>query len=119
MKYALLYFETDDEIAKRTDPARADDYWAGWTAYMDMLARSGALQGGNALQPPDTRTLLRKTDGKRTVADGPFAETREELGGFVIVEADNLDSALDLAEGAPCAANGYVEVRPVLVPSQG
>lgn len=114
MQYAILYHETPGEVGKRgTD--EAPGYWAAWTEYMDMIRASGALVGGNALEPPNTATIVRAG----TVQDGPFPETREELGGFVIVEAAHLDAAIKIAEGAPCAkpGRGHVEVRPVLMPS--
>ncbi|MEM6762256.1 MAG: YciI family protein [Pseudomonadota bacterium] len=115
MQYALLYFESPTEYARRTGPD-AEDYWAAWTQYMELMTNRGVMRGGNALQPADTRTLVRTGPGGRVIEDGPFADAREELGGFVIIEAKDLDEALELAEAAPCASSGHVEVRPVLVP---
>ena len=116
MQYALLYYETTDEVAKRTRPSDAETYWAGWGAYMDLLSRSGSMRGGNVLEPAPAATHVKVQDGGRVVEDGPYADAREELGGFIIVEAANLDEALALAEGAPCARAGHVEVRPVYQP---
>lgn len=120
MQYALLYHETAAEAAKRADPAAADGYWAAWSHYIETLSKSGAMRGGNALQPAATGTTVRAGDGGRVVEDGPFADAREELGGFVIVEAQSIDEAIAFAEGAPCArpGAGRVEVRPVHTPSQ-
>lgn len=114
MQYALLYYETPQESAKRGSASDAEGYWASWTRYMEMLSSSGALQGGHPLEVPHTKTLVRHADGHRVIEDGPFPETHDELGGFVIVDANDLDAAVQLAEQAPCARAGHVEVRPVL-----
>jgi hypothetical protein len=114
MRYALLYFETPAEIAKRGSAEEAPAYWGAWSRYIAMLG--DALQNGAALQPPDMATNVRRTGGEVVIEDGPFADSREELGGFVIVEAANLDEAVKLAEAAPCAepGAGWVEVRPLV-----
>lgn len=114
MQYALLYFETPKEVARRTS-ADAETYWGAWTTYMGMMREEGVSQGGQALHPGQS-TVVRKTDAGRVIEDGPFAEAREELGGFVIVEVPDLEAACRYAEAAPCAAPGagHVEVHPVL-----
>jgi hypothetical protein len=114
MKYMLIYLESAEELRKREDPSQAEAYWGGWTAYMGAMAQSGVLMSGNGLQPPGVATTLRVVDGKRHVLDGPFADTKEMLGGYAIVEAADLDDALEWAARAPCASAGSVEVRPVL-----
>lgn len=114
MHYMLLFNETADEMAKRADPGEADAYWGGWTAYMGAIAQSGVLVSGNGLQPPEVSTTLRVMNGQRHVVDGPFADTKEMLGGYVILDAPNLDAALEWASRAPCATAGSVEIRPVL-----
>lgn len=119
MEYMLIYFETPAEIARRADPARAPGYWAAWTAYMSLLRESGAMRSGNALEPAATGTSVTVGGAGRVIEDGPFAEAREELGGYVIVDAPDLDAAIRLAEGAPCARAGRVEVRPVLNVQRG
>jgi hypothetical protein len=73
------------------------------------------LVGGNPLQAPETATTVRIKDGKRNVQDGPFADTKEQLGGFTILELPSLDAALDWAARCPAASSGAVEVRPVSV----
>jgi len=115
MKYALLYFEAPGEIAKRSSPEDAPAYWAAWTQYMETFA--GARQGGSALEPPAMATVVSKPGDEAVVEDGPYADSHEELGGFVIVEAENLDDAIAMAAGAPCAATGRVEIRPVYAAS--
>lgn len=112
MKYALLVYETADDFAARTDEARQGTYWAGYAAYSKSLGEAAA--GGAALQPTDTATTVRLRDGERLVEDGPFADTKERLGGMFLIEAANLDEALAHAARCPSAATGSVEVRPVL-----
>ncbi|MEM7694736.1 MAG: YciI family protein [Pseudomonadota bacterium] len=114
MQYALLYFETPTEYARRTGPDQ-DAYWGAWTTYMGMMHEKGVSQGGQALHPGQS-TVVRSAGADRIIEDGPFAEAREELGGFVIVDVPDLDAALTYAQAAPCAAPGagHVEVHPVL-----
>lgn len=116
MHYMLLFNETADEMGKRSDPTQADAYWGGWTAYIGAIAQSGAMVSGNGLQPPGVSTTIRVENGKRHVVDGPFADTKEMLGGYVIVDVADLDQALEWASRAPCATAGSVEIRPVLPP---
>lgn len=113
MQYALLYHETPAELA-RSETAEAPAYWGAWNAYMAAMAAAGIMRGGNALMRPQTATTLRIANGKWQVEDGPFADTKEQLGGFVIIEVTDLDAALAWAARAPCAAAGSVEVRPVM-----
>ena len=116
MHYMLLFNETSQEQGKRNDPAEADRYWGGWSAYMSAIAQSGAMVSGNGLQSPDTSTTIRVENGRRHIVDGPFADTKEILGGYVILDVADLDAALEWASRAPCAAAGSVEIRPVLPP---
>ncbi len=116
MQFILMYYEVEADHAERHDPAAADGYWAAWTAYMGAMAGAGLIVNGDALQGPHTATTVRKTGDRREVQDGPFADTKEHLGGYVILEVPDLDTALDWAAKAPCAATGGVEVRPVLPP---
>lgn len=113
MEYMLMFYETEADFGQR-DPAAAAVHTAAWTAYIGAMAGSGAMTSGNGLQPPHLATSLRLRAGKRQVQDGPFAETREQLGGYVILNVDSLDKALEWAARAPCASTGGVEVRPVL-----
>ncbi|HEU4458705.1 MAG TPA: YciI family protein [Methylibium sp.] len=114
----LMFFETPDELAKR-DNAEAPAYWAGWMAYVGALHESGIVKSAAGLQPPSMATTLSLVGGQRQVQDGPFAETKESLGGFFVIDVPSLDAALDWAARAPCASNGRVEVRPVLPPPPG
>jgi hypothetical protein len=81
--------------------------------YHKALVEAGVYLGGNPLQAPETATTVRLKDGKRRVQDGPFADTKEQLGGFTILELPSLDAALDWAARCPAASAGAVEVRPV------
>lgn len=116
MHYVLLYKETAAEVGKRTDPAEADAYWGGWNAYMGAMAQAGVMVSGNGLQPPETGTTLSIVDGVRHVHDGPFADSKEALGGYVVLDVADLDAALEWAARAPCVSAGSVEIRPVLPP---
>lgn len=113
MQYALLYHETEAELSRR-DTLDAPAYWGAWTAYMGAMAAAGVMQGGQGLMPPSTATTLRTSGGQWQVEDGPFADTKERLGGFVIIEVPDLDAALEWAARAPCASAGSVEIRPVM-----
>ena len=116
MEYMLMLYQSKDDFAERDDPAKAQAYWAGWKAYIESMYASGIVKSGAGLQPPATGTTLHVVDGKRRVQDGPFADTKEQLGGFFVIDVPNLDTALSWAARAPCAAAGGVEVRPVLPP---
>jgi len=102
MQYMLQFRETAEEKAKSKDPAQAEAY--------------GAMVSGNVLQPPEDATTLRVENGTRHVVDGPFADTKENLAGYVILDAPDLDAALEWAARAPCVTGGSVEIRPVLPP---
>lgn len=116
MKYALIVYETPAEVAAREDPARAEAYWGAYIAFSQALAAAGVAAGGAGLQPPAMATTVRLTGGKRQVQDGPFADTRELLGGFFVIDVPDLDAALAWAARCPSAATGAVEVRPLLPP---
>jgi hypothetical protein len=116
MEYMLMFYETPAELARADDPAQVGAYWGAWNAYVGAMQGSGLMRGGNGLQPPRTATTVRVVNGQRQVQDGPYADTREHLGGYFIVEAETLDEVLAWAARAPCASAGSVEVRPVLPP---
>jgi hypothetical protein len=115
MQMMMAFFETEAEFSARTDPERSPAYWGAWMAYMDALRAAGVILGGNPLHPPATASTLRRRGGTRQVQDGPFADSKEQLAGYVILEVPDLDVALAWAERAPCAVTGAVEVRPVLL----
>lgn len=112
----LLFTESAADFGQRNDPEKAPAYWGAWTAYCDALVQSGIMVSGAGLQPPETATTVRIRDGKRQVHDGPYAESKEMLGGFFVINVPNLDAALEWAARAPSASYGSTEVRPVLPP---
>ncbi|MBX9627040.1 MAG: YciI family protein [Gemmataceae bacterium] len=114
MKYTILIYETPSEFAARTDPAAQAGYWGAYTAYGKALADAGVMVGGAGLLPPHAGTTLRVRDGRRHVQDGPFADTKEQLGGYYVIDVPDLDKALEWAARCPGAAAGGVEVRPHL-----
>lgn len=113
MKYMMAIYETEADFSNRTDEKK-DVFWGAWRAYHQAMVDAGVLVGGNALQPPSTGTTVRLKGGKRQVQDGPYADTKEQLGGYIILELPSLDAALEWAARCPAAATGAVEVRPVL-----
>jgi hypothetical protein len=112
MKYLLMIY--DDEIARHSLPP--DQKTALHAGYVDLVKSLGAAYvGGAPLQPTKTAKSVRVRDGKTQITDGPFAETREQLGGYYLVEAKNLDEALAIAAKIPGAKHGSIEVRPIWV----
>ncbi|WP_421789467.1 YciI family protein [Hyphobacterium sp.] len=109
MQYAILFYESLEDFKARDDKANTA-YWPGWSAYSSAVGQSGKLASGACLQPPQAGATLK--DG--TVHDGPYADSKEQLGGFFMIEADSLEDAMEIASRAPAASTGAVEVRPVL-----
>ncbi|MBS2015489.1 MAG: hypothetical protein JST00_21555 [Deltaproteobacteria bacterium] len=114
MKYMLMLNESPSELAKRNDPKQAEAYWGAWNAFIGAMSQAGIVLRGDGLEPPSVATTVRLRDGKRVVQDGPFADTKEALGGYFVIEVKDLDAALEWAVKAPCAHDGSIEVRPVL-----
>lgn len=112
MKYAILVYETETDFAER------DRHMPAYSAYSEALSKAGILTGGAALHPSHTGTTVRLTEGQRQVQDGPYADTKEQLGGFFLIEVADLDAALDWAARCPAASNCAVEVRPLLSMNQ-
>jgi len=112
----ILVYETPSVLAARTDPKRKDAYWGAYRAYTKALRDAGVMVGGAGLEPPQTGTTVRVHDGKRRVQDGPFADTKEQLGGFVVIDVPDLDRALEWAARCPSASTGAAEVRQPLPP---
>jgi hypothetical protein len=116
MKYLALIYVSEKEQASKGEAymkALFDEY-GKYEAYLKK-ERPGKKLAGEALQPIAAATTVRVRDGKRLVTDGPFAETKEQLGGFYLYEAADLDEALELASRIPDAKNGSIEVRPLMV----
>ena len=109
MKYMIVIYETEGDFKVRPGKMGA------WQKYTEALQKAGVMTGGAGLQPPATGTTVRLRDGRRQVQDGPYADTKEQLGGFYLIDVPDLDAALGWAEKCPAAASGAVEVRPLLV----
>ncbi|MGF1509868.1 MAG: YciI family protein [Myxococcota bacterium] len=113
MQYVILVHETPSDFAQRKSPPDST-YWTGWAAYSRALQEAKVIVGGNALQVPEASTVIRIREGARQVQDGPFADSKEQLGGYFVIDVPDLDTALEWAARCPSAATGGAEVRPVL-----
>jgi len=114
MQYLLLIYQNEAEVEKFSDGATKQVH-ADYMAFTQSIVQSGHLKAGDALQRSSTATTVRVRNGKTLTTDGPFAETREQLAGYYLVEAKDLDQAVTLAERIPSAKFGSVEVRPIRV----
>jgi hypothetical protein len=110
MKYMLLIYMDENAMG---DPEREQCYQDS-TQLCRELQSKGQFLGANPLQSIATATTLRVREGKRLITDGPFAETREQLGGYFLIDADDLDAAIAIAGRIPGARKGSVEIRPVV-----
>jgi hypothetical protein len=112
MQYLLLIYGSEAAMATATEP-QIGQMMAAYAAYTEAMAKSGIMLGGNRLRQASAATTVRSTGGKTQVLDGPYAETKEQLAGYYLIEVPDLDAALSWAERCPGAAYGAVEVRPV------
>ena len=108
MKFMLMIYEDDAERVKNMD-----DWMPTCSAYAQAMLKAGIYVSGDRLRGVGTATTVRVTDGKTHVVDGPYAEVKEQLGGFHIIDVPDLDTALAWAARCPSASRGSVEVRPV------
>ena len=113
MKYMLLIYGDETAMAKLNEAARAA-LFRDYGQFSEGIRKSGNFLAGAPLRPTPTATTVRVREGKRLVTDGPFAETREQLGGYYLVEAKDLDEAIAIAARIPGARTGSIEFRPVL-----
>ncbi|HXG25561.1 MAG TPA: YciI family protein [Candidatus Binatia bacterium] len=116
MRYLVLIYDenTANPSPEPPDMAVVQQVMEEYNAYGELLRSRGAFVGGEALKPVTSATTVRVRDGRTLTTDGPFAETKEALGGFYLIEAKDLDEALELAAACPGAKVGSVEVRPVV-----
>ena len=112
MKYILLIYGDEGRWDSMSSEEKQVVY-EGHNAYGEALGQAGVMRGGYELKPVSTATTLRFDNGKPTTLDGPFAETKEQLGGYYVIEVDNLEQALDWAAKMPGMSSGSVEVRPL------
>jgi hypothetical protein len=119
VRYLLLIYDDPETWASMPDEDQ-NQITKEYSEYTQWLQDEGVYRGGDALQPVSTATTVRVRDGQQLVTDGPFAETKEILGGYYLIECDNLDKAIDAAGKLPASRTGSVEVRPIMAfPADG
>ena len=114
MKYLCMIYDDESRWGKMPK-AEAEAMMGDYFAFTDGIKKSGHYVGGEALKPTQTATTVRLRQGKVSTTDGPFAETKEQLGGFYLIEAKDLNDAIQVAAKIPAAKTGSVEVRPIEV----
>ncbi|MBR1123876.1 YciI family protein [Bradyrhizobium lablabi] len=114
MQYLLMIYQNEAELGK-IDAAGRKAMTGEYGAFTQSIVQSGHFKAGDGLQPTMTATTVRVRDGKTLTTDGPFAETREQLAGYYLIEAKDLDTAIAIAARIPGARTGSVEVRPVMI----
>lgn len=112
MNYLLLIYGVESEAAS-SDPAAARSLTDAYGAFTESISKSGVLRAGDALESVAMATTVRVRSGDTVVTDGPFAETKEQLGGYYLVECEDLDAAIAIAARIPGAAVGSIEIRPI------
>ena len=113
MQYLMLIYNQELNYMKMT-PQEQVAMTAEFARYTEEITKAGKYRGGNRLAPIATATTVRVRDGKRATTDGPFAETKEQLGGYYLIDANDLDEAIALAAKIPSARVGSIEVRPIV-----
>ena len=116
MQYLLMIYDDESAFAK-AKPEDMGQLMGAYQAYTEALRASGAMLGSNRLRETNAATTVRVVDGKTQVLDGPYADTKEQLGGFHIIDVPDLDAAIAWAARSPTALHGVVEVRPIRNPS--
>lgn len=114
MQFLCLIYEAESVMAANSDEENGMIFQEYMT-YTDNIKSSGHFVAGDALEPVSTATTVRVRDGERVITDGPFAETKEQLGGYYLLECDSLDEAIEQASKIPSAKFGSIEVRPIMV----
>jgi hypothetical protein len=112
MQYLLMLYADESGWGKMT-PAEQQQGMAAYMAYTEALKKAGAFVGSNRLQPISSATTVKVTNGKQQVLDGPYADSKEQLGGYYLIEAPDLDAAIAWAARCPGSGHGTIEVRPV------
>jgi len=111
MNYLLLIYA--DEATLPASEGAGRTMTDAYRAFTEGIAKSGVLRGGDALEGVATATTVRVRNGETVVTDGPFAETKEQLGGYYLIECADLDAAIEIAARIPGAVNGSIEIRPI------
>jgi len=112
MRYALLICDEEKWLDSLTE-AEGAEMLGRYGAFGEEMGQRGVLQAGERLRPTTDATTVRVRDGEVITSDGPFAETKEQMGGFYLVDCENLDEAIEIASKIPSAAHGSIEVRPI------
>src|SRR3954451_15156255 len=112
MRYLLMLYEADRQSEPSPDEAMASH--ERYAAFTREVHERGVFRAGEALEPTNTATTVRVRDGKTLVTDGPFAETKEQLGGFYLLNCKDLDEAIEVATKIPAVSDGSIEIRPVM-----
>src|SRR5476649_683983 len=112
MRYLMLIC-TDESAGAATSPEEAAASMAEYGAFMEEMSKRGVLQGGERLRPTTDATTVRVREGEIVTSDGPFAETKEQVGGYFVVDCKDLDEAIEVAAKIPGAKFGSIEVRPI------
>src|SRR5271165_4290278 len=115
VQYLLMIYANEQETAAMA-PAASTAMMQEYAEFTKSIVQAGQLKAGDRLRPTSTASTVRVRNGKVLITDGPFAETREQLGGYYLVEAKNLDEALAIAARIPGARHGSIEVRPIWPP---
>jgi hypothetical protein len=117
MQYSLLFYQTPEVFAEREDPEKRKAFHAAFVPYMKAMHDAGIVVSGAGLQPPEAAASLRSENSGYRVQDGPYADTKEQLAGFFIIDVPDMDAALKWAARYPASPGFGVEVRPCLPPA--
>ena len=113
MQYILMDYVNEDGWPKLTKAEQV--HWLGaYIAYVEAITKAGVLRGSTGLQPTSSATTVRVSNGKTHVLDGPYADSKEQLGGFHVIDVADLDAAISWAARCPTSLHGVVEVRPIM-----
>lgn len=113
MQYIILIYGDERQFAQMKDPEAQKRMYAEYKAYSASMVEAGVIRGGSELKPTAMATTVRVRNGKTVTTDGPFAETKEQLGGYYIIDVPDLDNAVSWASRCPSAPYGSIEVRPL------
>lgn len=117
MRYMMLIHQDENDL--KGDPQQMQELYAQWGAFHAALAKASGAATGERMKPASAATTVRSRDGKAVIVDGPYSDTKEQLGGYFFIEADNLDEAIKWAELCPASKYGAIEIRPIVPAGQG